>query len=616
MDAVTSQNDNTASRTCDTLFTFKSEGTVNSGRRCGTCRSYCGSDVTSFTCHGSTNDGLLKNVTQQDAETRCSADTTCIGYVLLIIPSMVGQLERGYELFGDVRLMRNFSRDKYGVFQSWLRYDKQKACMPFRAEKAVRALNHSREKELGWLAKHVSARAAKERYLERFKISLHELLHAEENSFPTTISSYMSSLHARMLVGEPLLRTLQNNVSVVNERTRLVHIRQSGTTPGARPSIRVPWEVHHDREGNRTVSVRQPHRFLFNPAVLDDANIFFKLSDLSKCGLETGEFVEAHQWTCEAAERTTVWVGTDIGSDPSIDHGARRVRHRGKVEHTREDTLAPAEPRRLQFSSQVGRPTDQRGVSQGLGPWRGDRATMGGGGRFVVRGVFPRAEDARVVRLGRRIHLLFTRKGSYDRTLNKCTHSMHIGTIDDDSGQYKEVAVHGKRMGKMEKSWMPFTWNGSLYAYHTLCPPRVLRCDPDTGSCADVHHTARAPPGCDGGLRGGSAFVRAHGALLGVAHRTHYMKSSMRRVTSIGASLFYQHHLIRVQGEPPFMLLNVSAPFIFPRLFQTSADWIQFCVGLALDSERAEISYGVGDCAAMAVTMPRADFLRFAGVRA
>lgn len=63
-----------------------------------------------------------------------------------------------------------------------------------------------------------------------------------------------------------------------------------------------------------------------------------------------------------------------------------------------------------------------------------------------------------------------------------------------------------------------------------------------------------------------------------------------------------------------FQRAQVSPPFLFPRLFRTDADWVQFCSGLTVSGGRAQISYGVGDCASMAVSMPEDDFLAFAGV--
>jgi hypothetical protein len=116
--------------------------------------------------------------------------------------------------------------------------------------------------------------------------------------------------------------------------------------------------------------------------------------------------------------------------------------------------------------------------------------------------------------------------------------------------------------------------------------------------------------GCRKDLRGGSQLMQFGGALMGVAHRTRYFMGSERAARNISSEHLYEHHFLKLQDRPPFALLNVSEPFVFPRLFKTDADWVQFGAGFALVGAHAIITYGLGDCAALQVRVPVRELLR------
>ena len=202
--------------------------------------------------------------------------------------------------------------------------------------------------------------------------------------------------------------------------------------------------------------------FAFNPAVAGGSHMFVKLTAKPRCALNSGR-VHAPSYR----------------SAPSAEYGCRSAR----------STM-----------------------------WLAGRNLSG----WHPRTVFDGMEDARVVQLGSRLHVLFSRKRRYNAS-GKCkTHdqTMWIGTIDLPGGAYREVRVRGVgvKLAKTEKSWMPFVWNSTLYASQWLCPHRVLRCDPESGVCQSAYMSTAV--GCNKNLRGGSALVHLGSSLVGVAHES------------------------------------------------------------------------------------------------
>ena len=110
-------------------------------------------------------------------------------------------------------------------------------------------------------------------------------------------------------------------------------------------------------------------------------------------------------------------------------------------------------------------------------------------------------------------------------------------------------------------------------------------------------------------MRGASASSRGHTErLIGAAHFKLYRPYH-------GQAWWYLHAFNSFSASPPFELLASSRPFVLPGPFGIPyRDRIQFAAGLALVEPRdgAEpqfvLTYGVGDCTALAVRLPR-DFV-------
>ena len=64
--------------------------------------------------------------------------------------------------------------------------------------------------------------------------------------------------------------------------------------------------------------------------------------------------------------------------------------------------------------------------------------------------------------------------------------------------------------------------------------------------------------------------------------------------------------MFAVQAQPPFQVLSISGPFIFPRFLNVSAKYIQFVSGCVLSKDGGSIilTYGERDCVALEIRLP------------
>ena len=229
--------------------------------------------------------------------------------------------------------------------------------------------------------------------------------------------------------------------------------------------------------------------------------------------------------------------------------------------------------------------------------------------RESVRGLIPNSEDARPFRLQGHVHAVFKRV--YSPRLKR----MWLAQLEPT---YREVMLNFSEQRRIEMNWSPFVVNDTLYFSYTLCPHTVLRCDPHSGACTRAYESA-PDGGCPGyqgadgksrtpsAMHGGSQLVHARGIdgsdkLLGAAHFKLY-----KPVRGLGMPWWYLTVFYTYDGSPPFGLRGVSRPFLLPTPFGNAyQDRVQFAAGLALvDGSRYVLTYGAGDCAAMAVSLPQ-----------
>mmetsp|Transcript_123293 Transcript_123293/g.343333 ORF Transcript_123293/g.343333 Transcript_123293/m.343333 type:complete len:491 (-) Transcript_123293:29-1501(-) len=160
-----------------------------------------------------------------------------------------------------------------------------------------------------------------------------------------------------------------------------------------------------------------------------------------------------------------------------------------------------------------------------------------------------------------------------------------------------------------QKNWMPFVYQGAVYAVYQLVPKmKVLLVDESVGSAVLAHETESDPALSvlqHAEVRGGSQCVHVpESALyLGVAH------------VSRGRSM-YTHFFLAFADTPPFGMLGVSREWCLAHeeTFQTGkevlCEGVQFVSGLALShsneaqSSSLVMTYGVMDCDARIAQIP------------
>ena len=158
------------------------------------------------------------------------------------------------------------------------------------------------------------------------------------------------------------------------------------------------------------------------------------------------------------------------------------------------------------------------------------------------------------------------------------------------SGFVHEVQLQLNGRQTSEGNWLPFAHDGRLHVSYSLCPHRVLSCEPQTGQCNVAHRTRHT--GCDPRARGGASGILLDGAVVGIGHQKDF------------AGL-YGHFLFRRQPHPPFAILNQS------RSFALTGDgfyaWDRnFVLDLSMSAKgELLIAFGREDRAAWVAYLPR-----------
>ena len=232
-----------------------------------------------------------------------------------------------------------------------------------------------------------------------------------------------------------------------------------------------------------------------------------------------------------------------------------------------------------------------------------------------ARGIIRNSEDARPIRLHGRVHAIFKRV--YSPRLKR----MWLAQLEPS---YREVMLSFREQRRIEMNWSPFVINETLYLSYTLCPHTVLRCDPLSGACEKAFSSI--PRGGCPGYQGADGKGRTPSAMHGGSQLVHVRDGAADRL--LGAAHFklyapvkgqhalpwwYLHVFYTLDTAPPFALRGVSRPFILPGAFgDPFKDRVQFGAGLApvasgraTGADRFVLTYGLGDCVAMAVSLPR-----------
>ena len=140
--------------------------------------------------------------------------------------------------------------------------------------------------------------------------------------------------------------------------------------------------------------------------------------------------------------------------------------------------------------------------------------------------------------------------------------------------------VPGPDPGRHEKNWMPFVVDDDLLVLYMCDPTVVARIGHDR--LAVVESATEGPPG-SGGFRGGSQGVDIGDGYLFVVHE----------VLDRPDGRLYAHRLVLLESiVGRWTITAMSAPFHFIE------PGIEFCAGLAVDGDRALLSFGFADATA------------------
>jgi len=217
----------------------------------------------------------------------------------------------------------------------------------------------------------------------------------------------------------------------------------------------------------------------------------------------------------------------------------------------------------------------------------------------------PRAEDARLVYIGGRLHIVYSDNdepeltgGGFRVVVGELAYRNGLFSIENAR---RLVEFEGEMKTLREKSWVPFDWMGSLLLSYTISPHLVFQPLQRTGVC---HTLARSDPPLEwdwGVIRGGTpALLLENGEYLSFFHSVKKMatENSKGKTMShyfIGAYTF--------SSTLPFQLTRLSPKPIVGSGFYTGASYKPYwgsiqCVfpaGLILDGNDLWISYGRQD---------------------
>jgi len=196
-------------------------------------------------------------------------------------------------------------------------------------------------------------------------------------------------------------------------------------------------------------------------------------------------------------------------------------------------------------------------------------------------------EDPRLFRFRNSLWLYGHFRGSFPTDPEK--KCLHIPVIVKLSRLDHIIRLRTDSMKLMEKNWMPFEYQDTLYFVYEISPHTILSCDTTTGHCTQVYRTDNLSrhPLARKHLGGGApaAFFHYKGKpyFLSVAHTRENTPRIIRK------NFFY---IFRAQ--PPFDIILIGKEF---DVMDDHRD-IEFGSGVVLSHDKKEIilSCGVSDC--------------------
>jgi predicted GH43/DUF377 family glycosyl hydrolase len=172
----------------------------------------------------------------------------------------------------------------------------------------------------------------------------------------------------------------------------------------------------------------------------------------------------------------------------------------------------------------------------------------------------PRAADARLIEVGRKIYIIY--EDNTHAVVTRSGFRLHIGELILNEGAFEVVNIQRitdyptSNPLLREKSWVPFDYLRDLYLAYSIAPHRIFSYEPNSGKCSEAAMTNPDLQWDWGILRGGTpALQLPSGDYLAFFHSVITMASVHSKDREIP---HYFMGAYTFEGHPPFAIKSMS----------------------------------------------------------
>ncbi len=224
--------------------------------------------------------------------------------------------------------------------------------------------------------------------------------------------------------------------------------------------------------------------------------------------------------------------------------------------------------------------------------------------RLCNQRVPSRAEDARLVFIGKRLHIIYS--DNADEKVTAGGFRMYSAELDHFGdyivlqNQEKMSDWAGHQPERREKNWVPFDYKGDLFLAYNVAPHYILRPIFGTEQCDLMAHTEVEHNWKWGSIRGGTPALKIEDEYLSFFHSQIKMSS----VHSKGKEmLHYFMGAYTFSAQEPFEITKISPEPIRGKHFYHGKEYerywgsvrVVFPCGLMMDDHYIWVTYGRQD---------------------
>jgi predicted GH43/DUF377 family glycosyl hydrolase len=215
------------------------------------------------------------------------------------------------------------------------------------------------------------------------------------------------------------------------------------------------------------------------------------------------------------------------------------------------------------------------------------------------------AEDARLFVFQERIFLTFN---DFPSPSPEYIRQLYLGEITNENGRWiakkRALPCTLDNMNRIEKNWVPFFLDQSLYFIYGENPHTILECDLSTGHCIKVDE--RTVEGLDwpyGIIRGGTPAFEVDDQFLTFYHSS-LEESDIydSRIYFMGAYIFDSFFLFTIRAYTP-RPIGMTEDYKDTSSKKHSAKKVVFPGGYVRDGNRIHIAWGKDDKMIMITTL-------------